>query len=388
MRVRGLAARGAVEDALAAQPVEAVDREASPRDAAREDDRAGPQDVAAVEVQLARHGVDPGDRAGDEDLRAETPRLLQRPARELVPGDARRKAEVVLDPRRRTGLTAGRLPLDDDRPQALRRSVDRGGQARGTRADDDGVVLRALGLGSEPEQLGDPAKLGPDDGLAVDDADRRAVLVRRQRPAPHLLRVRRVRRHPPEGDLVAVEEAAQLGAGRVPAMPDDDRPRRRRLRRETLEAGRAADAVSRQPSDLLADVGRVGRDGVIVVRLESHHTRCLGRAEPDREHGPEGDRHLPEDLAGPALADDALDAVDDLYRLDPAGEQREERALVAGVGGVLAGREGDVGCGAREALALAGAELCKDRDSGDLLRGHHEATLPREASTRRIACAN
>ena len=59
-----------------------------PRDAAGEDDRPRPQDVAAVEVHLAGRGVDPRDRPGDEDLRAEPPRLLQRTARQLVAGHA------------------------------------------------------------------------------------------------------------------------------------------------------------------------------------------------------------------------------------------------------------------------------------------------------------
>ena len=147
MRVRRLAAGGAVEDALAGEPVEALDREAPPRDAAREDDRARAQDVAAVEVDLARRGVDSRDRPRDEDLGAEPARLLQRTARQLVAGDARREAEVVLDPRRRPGLAAGRLALDDDRPQPLRRAVDGRGEPRGPGADDHGVVLGGRGLG-------------------------------------------------------------------------------------------------------------------------------------------------------------------------------------------------------------------------------------------------
>ena len=64
-----------------------------------EDDRPRPQDVAAVEVQLAVDRVDALDRARDEDLGAEPARLLERAARELVARHARREAEVVLDPR-------------------------------------------------------------------------------------------------------------------------------------------------------------------------------------------------------------------------------------------------------------------------------------------------
>ena len=52
--VRRLAARGAVRDALADEPVEALDREPPPGHAAREDDRPRAQHVAAVEVHLAR----------------------------------------------------------------------------------------------------------------------------------------------------------------------------------------------------------------------------------------------------------------------------------------------------------------------------------------------
>ena len=50
VRVRRLAARRAVVDALADQPVDAGDREVPPRHARGEDDRAPAQLVAAVEV--------------------------------------------------------------------------------------------------------------------------------------------------------------------------------------------------------------------------------------------------------------------------------------------------------------------------------------------------
>ena len=184
VRVRRLAARRAVGDALAGEPVEAVDREPPPRHPAGEDDRPRPQHVAAVEVDLARRGVDPLDRAGDEDLRAEPARLLERAAGELVAGHAGREAEVVLDPRRRAGLAAGRLALDDDRAQPLRRAVHRRGEAGGAGADDDRVVLRGARLGAEAEQLGDPAEARPDHGLAVDDADGGQVGVRRAAAPP------------------------------------------------------------------------------------------------------------------------------------------------------------------------------------------------------------
>ena len=238
MRVRRLAARRAVGDALAGEPVEASIgrcRQATPQ--ARMIVRArrtSPPSRCTWRVG----GVDPRDRPRDQDLGAEPPRLLQRAARQLVAGDAGREAEVVLDPRRGAGLAAGRLALDDDRAQALRGAVDGRGQAGGPGADDHRVVLGRGGLGREAEQLGDAAQLRADHGLAVDDADRRAVALGRQRP-PHCSAasgtsgVSHLKR-----DLVAVEEVPQLGAGGVPAVADHDGARRRRLGGEALQAAR------------------------------------------------------------------------------------------------------------------------------------------------------
>ena len=323
-----LAARRAVGDALPGEPVEALDRQPPPRDAAGEDDRPRPQDVAAVEVHLAGRGVDPRDRPRDEDLGAEPPRLLQRAARQLVARDARREAEVVLDPRRRAGLAARRLPLDHDRAQALRCSVDGRGQPGRARADDHRVVLGRLGLGREAEQLGHPAELRP---------HRRSC--RRRRESPGSLRP------PAAGPPHCSAASGASGVSHLNVIWLRSRKRRSSAQeasqrcpttiarggggsgREALQPARPADPVARQLPDLLADVRRRGRDGVVVVRLDPHHARRLGRAKPDREDRAERDRHLAEDVAGLPLADDALDPVDELDRLDAALEHGEERAL-------------------------------------------------------------
>ena len=212
MHVRGLAARGAVGDALAREPLEPVRGEAPPFHAAGDDDRARPQHVAAVEVHLAGGGVDARDRARHEHLGAQAPGLLQRAARELVARDARREAKVVLDARGRASLTARRLALDHDRAQTLGRAVDGSCQTRGAGADDHGVVLRARGLGCKAQQLGDAPEARAHDGLAAREADRRAVLRRREGAAPLLDRIRGVGREPCKGDLVAIEEAPQIPA--------------------------------------------------------------------------------------------------------------------------------------------------------------------------------
>ena len=142
---------------------------------------------------------------------------------------------------------------------------------------------------------------------------------------------------------------------------------------------RSADPVGRQPADLLAEVGHRGRDGVVVVSLDPHDARRLRRAKPDREHRPERDRHLPEDVSRASLADDALDPVDELDRLDAALEHGEERALAALVHRVLARHEADVGRCAGKPLALGGAERREDRDPRDLVGRHHEQHPRRRA---------
>ncbi len=179
-----LAARGAVRDPLPGELLETGDGQTPPRDTAREDDRARSQAVAAVEMDPARLGVDPGDRPGHEHLRAETTRLPERTTGQLVARDARGKAEIVLDPRRRPGLAAGRLALDHDRAQALRRPVNGRGQPRRPAADDHRVVYGRGRLGAQPQQLGDLARLRPRGGLAVDDANRRTIRFRRAADRP------------------------------------------------------------------------------------------------------------------------------------------------------------------------------------------------------------
>ena len=135
-----------------------------------------------------------------------------------------------------------------------------------------------------------------------------------------------------------------------------------------------------EPAYLLTDVWHHGRDGVVVVGLDPHHARFLRRAEADREHRPQHDRHLAEDVAGEALADDALDPVDGLDRLDSTVEHGEDRPLVALVGRIFAPHEADVRRHARKLLSLGRVEGGEGADLADLLRGHH---LRGQATARR-----
>ena len=54
--------------------------------------------------------------------------------------DAGRKAEIILDARRRAGLAAERTAIEHQNGKSLRCRVDRGGEAGWSRADNDDVV--------------------------------------------------------------------------------------------------------------------------------------------------------------------------------------------------------------------------------------------------------
>jgi hypothetical protein len=216
-----------------------------------------------------------------------------------------------------------------------------------------------------------------DDGLPADHANRWPIVGGRQRPAPPLGRVGRLGLDPVEGDLVPVEEVAQLGDGGIPAVADDDRARRRRRGGDPREAARPRHAVAREPSDLGRELWRRGHDGVVIARLEPHHAGRRRGAEADGVRHTERDRHLADDVPRMPLTEHPLDAVHDLDGLDEPVQQAEERGLVALVRRVLARSEGDVRGRAGESLDLERSERLKDADRPDVVGGHHVRGFPR-----------
>ncbi len=111
------------------------------------------------------------------------------------------------------------------------------------------------------------------------------------------------------------------------------------------------------------------------MRLEPHDPRLLRGSEPDREDGPERDRHLSEDVSRPPLAENPLDAVHDLRRFDATLEDGEERSLRSLVRRVLARPQDNVRRRLRQALAVLLRERSEDRNCADLVRRDHAATL-------------
>ena len=167
---------------------------------------------------------------------------------------------------------------------------------------------------------------------------------------------RAIRRNRPERDLVAVQEASEPCASGIPPMPDQDRTRRRRLGGKALEPGRSTDPVRCEPANLPCDVRRRGCNGVVILGLDPHHTRVLRSAKPNRKHRAQRNRHLPENVPRIADADDTLDPVSELGRLDATIEHGEERSLASLRRCVFAGKEADVGRSLGKPLELFRAE--------------------------------
>src|SRR5262249_30286223 len=136
MRGARLAARRPVVDAFADQPLESLDGQPAPGDATGQNDGPRLDRFPAVEKDLASCRIEPRHGAGHDDLAAETPRLAQRAARELIARYATGEAQIVLDARGGSRLPTGCLALDHERPQSFRCAVHRGGEAGGAAADD------------------------------------------------------------------------------------------------------------------------------------------------------------------------------------------------------------------------------------------------------------
>jgi hypothetical protein len=166
-------------------------------------------------------------------------------------------------------------------------------------------------------------------------------------------------------------------------MAEDDRPRLRHLGGQVLEA---ADALARQLADPASHVRPRRGQGVVLRGGHAHHARRLRGAVVAHERSPQRQRDLAEDLAGRAPADRLLDAVELLRHLDLAGDDGEQRALLALVDHVLAGGEVDVGRPLRQLIQLGGGQGREDRDARQLFDGQHGATRIEGTRVSRPGC--
>ena len=172
--------RRGVMDAAALEVLEARHVELPVARARREQDRAGLDALAVAEVNGVVEALLERDRdrlAGEDDRRAELPRLDRRPLRELPAGEARGEAQVVLDPGRRCRLPAGGDRFQRHRREPLRRAVDRGGETRRPGADHEQVGHRFHPpRPAQPERRCQLRVRGvPQHDLAAADHDRRLL---------------------------------------------------------------------------------------------------------------------------------------------------------------------------------------------------------------------
>ena len=203
-----------VMDAAALEVLEARHVELPVARARREQDRAGLDALAVAEVNGVVEALLERDRdrlAGEDDRRAELPRLDRRPLRELPAGEARGEAQVVLDPGRRCRLPAGGDRFQRHRREPLRRAVDRGGETRRPGADHEQVGHRFHPpRPAQPERRCQLRVRGvPQHDLAAADHDRRLLGRDLERPQQPLGVGIVLEVDPGVGNAVAGEEVAQ-----------------------------------------------------------------------------------------------------------------------------------------------------------------------------------
>ena len=185
----------------------------------------GPRDdlAAVAERQVLVSAIDrhAGHFERHEQLRAKPLRLRHGAPRQLAAADARGKPEIVFDSRAAARLPAGRVPIEQQRPQPFRRAVDRRGEARRAGADDHEVVQLESGRKRSAEALGHLTRLGVAQRGSILEEQRRKLARRRSRPRRAGL-ASRVPRHiePAIGDEIAREEVLDLVRPRRPLVPD------------------------------------------------------------------------------------------------------------------------------------------------------------------------
>ena len=273
---------------------------------------------------LRARWIDASDGAGNQDFRPEPPSLLECAAGKFVAGDPARKSEIILNSRRRSGLSTGRLTLDNDRAQSLGCAVDGRGKAGRPTADNGDIVFGSACAGLKAEAICEIAHFGPLDDRSVREPHHGTIVGRWTRSGPIRRQFRRIRRQPIERNLVARQKPTQVAASGIPAVTDQCHARLMRFGGDALEPSYS---LARERADLLGDVLRHCRDRVILLNIDSHHARRFGGAISPWKRRAKGNRHLTKNGARDAPAEPAFDPVDRFDDLDLAGENSKERAL-------------------------------------------------------------
>ena len=193
-------------------------------DHAGRDQQRSRDDFAAVgqhETLVAAVDRHAGHFERREELGAEPLRLREGAARQLAAADAGRKPEIVFDARAGACLSARCVPIEQQRPQSLRRAVHRGRETGGSRADDDEVVDIAGRRQRLAQALGHLAGLRvAQHGSVFEEQDRKLILARAG-GVEQRARVRIARDvEPAIGNEIARQEVLDRVRPRRPLMSD------------------------------------------------------------------------------------------------------------------------------------------------------------------------
>ncbi len=270
--------------------------------AAGRDDRPGRQvrAVGKLDDEVAGLLAQGHGRAGGGQRGTELLGLDESALGEVAPRDTGGEAEVVLDPRAGPRLATRGDHVHADRAQALRRTVDGGGETGGSPADDDQVhaPLRQAADG-ETQVLGERTGAGPAQDLAGGDDDGQ---------------LRRL-------DVKLLEQGLHLGVG-VGVEPEVGQPGPRQELADLQGLWRVAraDHPRRRPGagdediaprhegreDLVTQVGLSGDDFAEGVRRHREHLSGLRDACAD-EHAQTGEQvQLAEEPPAIVGGDDAF----------------------------------------------------------------------------------
>jgi hypothetical protein len=176
--------------------------------------------VAEPHGALGAVRLEGDDVAGGDHLDAEPGRLPPGPLGQLAAADAVGEPEVVLDAAALAGLPAGRLALDEHRPQPLGGAVDGGAQPGRAAAHHDQVVELLAGVDVQPDDRGQLGVRGRHQRPPVGGDDHGDVVRTGTRGGEQPLALGLVRAVPAVRDGVAGQQVPGVERRRRPPVAD------------------------------------------------------------------------------------------------------------------------------------------------------------------------
>ena len=242
-----------------------------------------------------------------QELGPEPARLVGRATRQIRPAQSGREPQVVLDPARLPGLSAGRLAFDHDRLQSLRRAVDRRAQTGRAAADDHQVVVLGRRLSGDAESLGElEHRRTLEHGPVLEQRHRQPILVEGR----HLEELASLRValdvEPSRRHQIAGQEVAQVVRRTREAVPDQPHPARLQGRarlpsRQQILDDREQLLLGRVPRLEQVVIERYLIDGLdrrLGVRVRGQQHALGGRDDLARAHEVVGALHARHPLVG------------------------------------------------------------------------------------------